>query len=528
MFARRAPFQARNKVEYIAANIQSRAPMLDTMAPVSHEVAQLVDAMLRKDPKHRPETEALRRDLGRLAARDEGAVVVRDDPTSIFATDDAHDPVPQDGAPLPLIGGAIGVAVLALILWAFSSPTPPAVTPPEDPPVVKVPLVNVPVVKVPVVPVKESDVKKPSDALHPIRTAGLQFDDQLAKIEFGKQLARGDEAWKKKDAKGALAGWSKALDLVLARPAALRTRVLTARRVVALADGSAAEERGDFAKALRIYDAAVLAGVKDEDIRARAERLRVLVERERELRRKLRRAETLGNREESRDQAVELLLGLRATAKALGKESVVEEMLARLKAAGAKPPPPSPENDTPPAQNAPPPSDDERLLEKAEDLLSQGLLDVAEMALRQAERRSGETLRTKILQTRITRRRQTPKGMLYLEHSADPAKLPAGLYASEKLVTNERFAPWFAAAISERSLVPPTSWAGNTRPRMGSEDEVVKGVRASIAEKYAASVGARLATAAELDLMERALGRPVERPQDGIYPDGFRVFEDLR
>ena len=60
------------------------------------------------------------------------------------------------------------------------------------------------------------------------------------------------------------------------------------------------------------------------------------------------------------------------------------------------------------------------------------LVDVAEMAVRQAEGRTGKTRRTKILRTRITRRRQTPTGMIHVEHVESPTNLPAALYASKE------------------------------------------------------------------------------------------------
>ena len=87
VFAGRSPWKAKNKLEYLEANLRSETPQLSALVPtVSPETNALVTAMLEKDPTVRPNARALLRDLERVLAHlgGPGPLMVADDPESVF------------------------------------------------------------------------------------------------------------------------------------------------------------------------------------------------------------------------------------------------------------------------------------------------------------------------------------------------------------------------------------------------------------------------------------------------------------
>ncbi|MCW8140642.1 MAG: serine/threonine protein kinase, partial [Planctomycetota bacterium] len=125
MFAGRAPFAARSKLEFITANLQAEAPPLDSVAPVSRDLARLVDAMLKKEPAERPDAISLRRDLGRLAGRRtrRERVVVADDPSSAFHR--GLPDAPRRAAPAGVIIGVAAGLVVVVVALALVLRRPP-------------------------------------------------------------------------------------------------------------------------------------------------------------------------------------------------------------------------------------------------------------------------------------------------------------------------------------------------------------------------------------------------------------------
>jgi formylglycine-generating enzyme required for sulfatase activity len=162
-----------------------------------------------------------------------------------------------------------------------------------------------------------------------------------------------------------------------------------------------------------------------------------------------------------------------------------------------------------------------------DDLLRQGLLDTAQLALRQLADRAGRAPELEVLGQRLTRAKSTPQGMRLVEaEPADRRALPAALYVTARPVTNAEFQAWFEAASERQTLLPPAGWDGKPRPPSGSEDQPVLGVRLEQAERYARDHGGRLPTKADYELLRAALEAPVERPLGDEFSDGFRVVSD--
>ncbi|MEZ0230552.1 MAG: serine/threonine-protein kinase, partial [Planctomycetota bacterium] len=155
IFSGRAPWKAKNKIEYLEANLRAEAPQLSAVAPgVSPETSAVVAAMLEKEPDDRPTMIGLLHDCERLIERgaDRGSTpfLVPDDPESVFYSkkkkkrsaglrSNSRLPAPNRAAVPALL--ILGVVVVALVLVAVllsgttktdeggETPPPPPVKP---------------------------------------------------------------------------------------------------------------------------------------------------------------------------------------------------------------------------------------------------------------------------------------------------------------------------------------------------------------------------------------------------------------
>jgi serine/threonine protein kinase len=513
MFAGRSPFRARSKTEYIAANIQLEAPLL-------------VDAMLRKDPKRRPEARALRRDLSRLQGRNDEneRVHASGDPASVF---NVRSPAEGTAPALPipaLVGAVVVVAVIVIAFLAFggdrggtvkrSGPgdSVPKDPPPEDPTVPDDP---------PPVRRKDPPVYTGDPLLEPIPVDRGAFGDRLAEAEFMEHLKAGDAAWQRGDKEAALEGWTEAAQRIKRQPKGLRRRVKTALKEVALKKGKAAEQRGALARALSHYDHALQSGVVDASLKERAERLRVTVAQGREYKTRLRRARVLGRSEATRDRAITELRDLLKLASILGLEDEIEKELSALGTPSGKQPSGSSGTETPSAVLS---AEDEEWLKKANDLIGMQSYDAAEVAVRRVSGRSGETARTQAIESRIARGRRTPRGMEYYEAPAKAGEVPVAFFVAKAKVTNARFYRWFKVASVKTLIVPPSGWSGKSTPPGGSERGPVRGLRVATAELFAVDGSARVPTSEDAAHLKGVFS--LEVADGGVFKDGFRLIRD--
>lgn len=316
LFSGTTPWRARTKVDYINANLDAEAPRLSDRAEVSEGLSDVVDRMLDKDPDERPDAAQLRRALGRLVARDHGYG------GDLFSDDRDRERGPgqrasSDAPPTVVLAIVTLVVLLAAgLLFAFGGDVSP---PPERDP-------RDPDVDAPDTP--EAD-EPPEDSAEEAPRAVRQFGPLAGLTAKAREAAaKGDAAWGRDDAEGALARWQAvADDLGRAPPKGLALRVQTALREVSLAKARDAQARGDLHAAYCALDRAVAAGASAEVVRRRdalwAElelRHEVLAELE-----ELREAPAM-----AREQARASLAGLRDLAREAGLEAEWSQLVERL------------------------------------------------------------------------------------------------------------------------------------------------------------------------------------------------------
>jgi serine/threonine protein kinase len=518
MFAGRAPFQAKTKLEFITANLQAKAPLLNTVVPqISRDLALLVDAMLDKEPERRPDAQALRKDLARLAGRRSGKErVVVDDPSSAFH-ETGLGKRPRAPSPAVLAGGGVAAAVVVLVLLVvlFKSPPPP----PPPPPVVterpKPPPPDVVTERPPPEPTGVRGVESLPWVPLPPRA---EFADAMACVEFTRAVERGDVAWAEGRPLEALSSWEAAERLAPAALEPLRARVRGARRDAALLRADEAQRRGNTAQEVLELEAAVAFGADGHEVAARLERARAL----RELQQKLTDAPARRARDPA--AAVRALEELLPLARSLGAEYEGEVQAALARARGVAPPSTETPTATEPPPGTPRTPAEERLAQ-AEGLLREQLYDAAERAIEVARESGAPAARVELLLRRLSRARLTPEGFVFLEVPGQGE--PHGFYARPERVTNREFHAWFAG--SSAAMMPPRAWRGAGSPPKGEEDEPVTGVVAEQARAFAEARGDRLATAPELEALRAHVRAPAGAGvpgEGGRYDGGFYTVRD--
>jgi serine/threonine protein kinase len=529
LFAGRPPFRAKNKLEYIAANLQQQAPPLDTLAPVSKALASLVDSMLDKNPERRPDAAALRRDLGRLRSRSEsGAVQPVDDPTSVFHGEGLDTGSGAALHPQPLhLAAAAGACLLLVIGLFLALRGDPNEGPPELPP-------TVPVSELPGDGTKTSlpDPGPDPDPVPPPDADGLlaevpvpaasAFSTGLARRQVLDSLREGDAAWRRDDPVAALAAWETAGQL-LGRlpdplPAPLERRLRAARGLAALVRADEAEARGDLRQALDDVEIALANGQDSAELLERRDRLREWVEREGSFDQRLVAARALTRDAATRDEGIAELRALLPLARRLDREESVLAALRRLGVDGEQGGGQDTDPDAPPD---PPRTRGDELLDQAQDMLQHGMLTAAAQALDAARDAGADPTRAGPLRERLDRARQAPPGTRYLEVEA------AAFFASPQQVTNQELAAWRADDGYHHAA--PTNWGGRDQPPSGTERDPVQGVTVEAAMAYAAAQRQRLPTAPERARIREAfeLGpAPLGEPDGEHYPQGFWTVED--
>ena len=357
MFAGEPPFRARNKLDYITANVEQQAPLLTEKVPVSAEISALVDRMLEKDPVGRPDAEAVGRDLRRLAGRSgRNRIVVHDDVDSTFyhlrqagsepARDSGIDriaaalPEGVDAAAvraaLPWFAGGAGILiVLFAILFLRGgdsntpSPTPTLATPspsrrasrPRKTPSPKAP----------------PSIDRPQPSLQPLALPvplppSKEFVDRLARSVFPRLVRKGDLGWERGDLDAALTAWREASGGLKGRaPQALVDRLHAAAHAVCLTRGLKLEEAGDLGSALGMFKAGLLLAPKDTLLKAATLRAQVAVEDLTAVERGIKQAKVLAFSPEKKGAAIELLESLLPAADRIGRRAQVEAALKRIR-----------------------------------------------------------------------------------------------------------------------------------------------------------------------------------------------------
>ena len=325
VFAGRAPFRARNKAEFVVANLSETPARLDAVVPVSADLGRLVDAMLDKEPGRRPAALGLRRDLLRLGAR-RGREPVRvvDDPTSVFLTAPPVRSAPRLPRidlddPRVIVAGAAAalVVVLALLMLLIGGGAPPPPPPLDLPP-------EPPRAPAEVAPRGEPPSVAPGDPLG-VRVRmppGTAFRDQLARLDFDAAMTDGDAAWRRGEGQVAVEAWRRAASLLSAPRADLARRIRVGARGAALREGDAAREAGDLVAADRAYRRGLEVVPQDPTLLQRHEAL--TRRRHQALDAALEELGALLARPEGREEARRRRGAIEAEARALGRERDVE------------------------------------------------------------------------------------------------------------------------------------------------------------------------------------------------------------
>ncbi|RMG09792.1 MAG: serine/threonine protein kinase [Planctomycetota bacterium] len=541
MFAGRSPFAARNKVEYIAANLQAEAPLLDTMADVSPELSRLVDRMLHKDPEERPDAGALRRDLERLRQRaDPGEPIdVYDDPTSVYYVGAARAAGGWELSPSLMAAAAGALLVALLVIWAFAvggdgpdlggapgggpsaedALSPRNVRLPEDRPP-RDPSHGPARGNEPGTPSRQrppagGGASGSARLLAPVTPPRTDFADALARTQFRRHLQAGDAAWSAGEAREALERWEAAVARLRGRvPAALARRLAVARERVALADGQAAEAGSQFVRAERIYRRALEAGAPADELKARLARVEGLARQEAQFVRAVRRARARAQLPSRRAEALQALEALRPLADTLGRGAELERAIAEARSRG--------EDASPGAAE-----DAGEIARRIAEELERGALEAAARLIERLARDPTATERVEVLRERLRRRREAPAGYRLVERAGErPGDAGRALYVSAQPVSNRDYARWFAEASRQETMPPPAGWRGAFAPPPGEEDAPVRGVRRAQAARYARAQGGRLPSEADLALLDAQVQGALRPDPGGVYADGFRVVRD--
>jgi serine/threonine protein kinase len=508
MFSGRAPWKAKNKLEYLEANLRSEAPQLDAIAQVTPETSALVAAMLDKEPLERPTTEALVRDLERLIART-GPVTVRDDPTSIFfekrkkrGARSGARPLARTKAPVTalVILGAVVVALgLTALLLAGGShdDRPPAPPPPphEKPP------------EPPIPPHQEKPKAPKGDEELVLGRRPRGLEDLIAKVpgpleksELKKKLDSGDQAWAESDPEYARDRWREALLLASDAPEVKR-RVRAAEREVAIRNAVQAEKDGRTQDALDALDEAEQKGAPASLLDLSRGRLRSRLADERTVQDALDEATACI----AKGDVQEALSRLAATELAFVRLGRDAERQAKIKEA----------NDA--QKKHADTARLDKLLDDASACLARGELETARARLEAGRAIDANDSRIPLLDRRIKRQEKLPKGFACIELAGN-----RGLYVRRAPVTNQELKNWIDALPPGKRRSGP--WLTGDFPAEAA-DQPVKNVKPDDARAFAESRGERLPTTAERDAIARSI--PGATSAEGV-PDTRGTYPSFR
>jgi serine/threonine protein kinase len=513
IFSGRAPWKAKNKIEYLEANLRSEAPQLSAVAGVSAETSQFVGAMLEKDPEDRPDMKALLRDTERLiergALRGTEPFTVADDDTSVFYTKKkklggrsaARIPAPSRAAvPAVAILAAVVLALIVVAVLLSGGPKPP----PEEPPAPHVP----PVPKAPDKPPEKTPPKNEDELAlgkkpKPL-TALLQgVSDPVARAEVQRKLDAADQAWVDRDPEFARDRWQEAV-LLAGRAPALLERVERAERELALKRAGQAESEGKTLDAIEALNAAEAHGAPQASIEPLRSRLKVRAADERTAKDALDEADAC-NAKGDFDAALARLGEAEAAFGRLGREPERQAKLKETEDARKK------RGET---------ARLEKLLDDAKRFLDTGELEPARLSLESARAIAPSDARIAALSRRLTRLKNTPKGSVCVE--VDPRR---SLYVRKDAVSNKEYKEWLDSPKGKRHGNP---WITGDFPA-GEADKPVRGVKPEDARAFAESRGERLPKKDELDAISKNVAgvAPGENAPDakGVLP-GFRTVLD--
>jgi serine/threonine protein kinase len=524
MFAGRSPWKAKNKIEYLEANVRAATPDLSATAPgISAETSRLVTAMLEKDPEKRPTTKALVRDVGRILAHLGKPVAtqlaVPDDPESVFYPrrgEKKAAPRPGMGAltpgraaakPVAILGAVVALlVVIALCLWLLRGSPESNMWPPRPEPGLHVDTSGPPSKLDTSVPIPAADEelvlgKRPSSLL----ALAAQVKTPLERAQLQKRLDTGDQAWADGDAKTARDQWKEALGLVASSPP-LERRISFAERLVALDRAKAAEAEGKTQDAIDALDIAVAKGVPPGQVSEARARLVARLADEQETRDATAEAAAATARGEF-DAARDRLEAARAAFSRLGRDEVLASRLKEVREARTR------RSDA--ARLA-------KLLQDAKELIESGSLEAAQAALDSARAIDPNGATAASLQKRLARVKATPRGAVCIELGSDK-----GLYVGKEPVSNRAYKEWLSSLpIGKRRTAP---WlTGDFAPE--DAEKPVKNVKPEDARAFAEARGERLPVASEREAISRELkgftrGENVPDGR-GLYSSGFRTVSD--
>jgi serine/threonine protein kinase len=516
VFTGRAPWKAKNKMDYLEANLRLEAPPLTEFAPgASSELTTLVAAMLVKDPKERPDTASLLRDLDRLIerARTGKPIVVVDDAASVFfirrgkrkARADEPEPRKIPTRALAILGTVVLVLVLVAIFvnpFGSSAPPPPPVLPPPPPP-------SIPPRKIePKTPAE--DELLPSKRPASLNALGSALKDEAGRAAFKRALEDGDRAWAASDFAVARECWQDALTLVGGDPrtSPLGRRMTRAERELALGRSRTAEAEGRTQDAIDALDEAEAKGAPPAAVDPSRTRLRLRRTDEQDAKDAL--SEVQANvAHGDLDAALARLEKATPAFSRLGREAEVRAKIRELLA----------EKDRRQESRRV-----EKLLDAAKASLDRDELDAAATALDSARAIDAGAPRLAALARRLARARRAPQGTAYFETDAASGK---GLWVRAALVSNREWRSWLDTLPPGKRRAGP--WVtGGFAPE--DAEKPVRGVRPEEARAFAEARHERLASAAELDVLGKTVsgfvaqeGLPDAR---GVLGSGFRTVLD--
>jgi serine/threonine protein kinase len=522
VFSGHAPFRAKEKTDFLEANLHREAPPLESVAHVSPEVSRLVAALLEKDPEDRPTARSLLKDLARLGSRRPNQELrVADDPTSVFYTKrearlvkKRREREPRARASRPLVALTIIVGlVLTLLILAIvvqlardepperaSEPGPVPSLAPQDSRPKPVASTRPAPLERPRDPDGLERGRAPSSLAHLVRLVG----DPSRQKRFLESLGEGDRAWTAGRYAPARDAWRDGLDL-LGPNAELQSRVFRAEREDALEHLDAEEAQGHAREALLALELAVEKGAPAASLELRRLKLKERVDDETAWRDALAESGELAKRGDS-ERALERLKRARETAQRLHCEAEYDSRVAALEEE---------------RRNGESTAQARALVEKARGFLDAGELDAAAMALRSARILSPDTPGLGSTEIRLAHVKNAPPGMVWIELDAG-----GGLYVKKTPVTNRELKAWIDASPPGKRR--PGPWISGGFPDEQA-DEPVRGVRLEDAKAYADAQRQRLPTAEERATIAKAL-RLSEKESvpdaRGTFGAGFRTVAD--
>lgn len=533
IFSGRAPWKAKNKLEYLEANLRAEAPQLSAIAPtVSPETSALVAAMLEKDPDDRPNMLALQHDTERLIARGElrgdGPLLVPDDPESVFYTkktkkrvggrSGSRIPAPNRAAiPALVILGVVVVALIGIAVLVSSMgggkdggdapPPPPRGPKPTDKVTARDLKPVVPPTKpdgTAALPPAGSDELVLGKRPRSIAALAQSVTDPIGKLELQKKLESADQAWVDRDPEYARDRWQEALALA-GSPPELKRRVTAAEKELALKRAAVAEQEGKLQDALDALDEAEAKGAPAAPLDSARTRLKARLSDEHAVKDAIAEANACVARGEF-DVALAKLSGAEPSFARLGRDA---ERTTRVKEV----------NDARAKKTATARLD--KLVEDARRYLEQNELEPASVALETARSIDANDARIGALAKRLARVKKTPRGSLCLEIDGK-----RGLYVRREPVSNREYKEWLDAQPAGKRRTAP--WV--TDFAEDDADKPVKNVKPDDARAFAEARSERLPTKAELEGIARAFATMAsgESALDakGVYGAGFRTVQD--